>query len=84
MFKRQIMKRNERDNFVRLSLRFRIGNDWILDKIRGEGMEEKYSRERDAKRNWKRNDKKRKKESMIGKNRNHDGIRGTRRHEADM
>lgn len=27
---------------------------------------------------------KRKKESMIGKNRNHDGIRGTRRLEADM
>lgn len=41
MSKRQIMKRNERDNFVTLSLRFRIGNDWILDK-----MEEKYSRER--------------------------------------
>lgn len=38
----------------------------------------------DVERNWKRNDKKRKKESMIGKNRNHDGIRGTQRHEADM
>lgn len=81
------MKCNERDNFVQKCY---FHWDFALKMIgikherrEGRGNAEKKFKKY-GKRNWKRNGKKRKKESMIGKNRNHDGIHGTRRHEADM